>query len=324
MTPWQQRDRRRAGPPNAPCWAIRSAWPTFSESSRGSAFPSTRCSASSVIASITRSPKAVSSCRRPRRLGSSARTAGWSLSPSCSVAGSPNRLLGMEHTVCYGGVVVMCGHIALAIAPGLAGAAAGLILVALGSGALKANASSSLGTLDEKGHARCDGGITLGRLDRAIDHRPVADSPRIPLRLRCGGSRHGTGPCPVRRVPAKPGCARPHYAKPIATRNFAYGVIGMGLKFLRFLPTSGTTGKAVPVLLVIGAVAVFAGVVVFAIAPWISRLMEGVHQVGALVGVPCTTTGSNQPARISCSIGGSMLPPDTITTVRPCGVERFR
>jgi len=230
----------------------------------------------------------------------------------------------MEHTVCYGGVVVMCGHIALAIAPGLAGAAAGLILVALGSGALKANASSSLGTLDEKGHARCDGGITLGRLDRAIDHRPVADSPRIPLRLRCGGSRHGTGPCPVRRVPAKPGCARPHYAKPIATRNFAYGVIGMGLKFLRVLPKSGTTGKAVPVLLVIGAVAVFAGVVVFAIAPWISRLMEGVHQVGALLGVPCTTTGSNQPARISCSIGGSMLPPDTITTVRPDGVEPFR
>jgi proton-dependent oligopeptide transporter, POT family len=28
---------------------------------------------------------------------------------------------------------------------------------------------------------------------------------------------------------------------------------------------------------IIGAVAVFAGVVVFAIAPWISRLMEGVH-----------------------------------------------
>jgi proton-dependent oligopeptide transporter, POT family len=28
---------------------------------------------------------------------------------------------------------------------------------------------------------------------------------------------------------------------------------------------------------IIGAVAVFAGVVVFAIVPWISRLMEGVH-----------------------------------------------
>ena len=72
-----------------------------------------------------------------------------------------DRLLGMERTVFYGGVVVMCGHIALAVLPGLAGVAAGLVLVALGSGALKANASSLLGTLYEKGDARCDGGFTL-------------------------------------------------------------------------------------------------------------------------------------------------------------------
>ena len=72
-----------------------------------------------------------------------------------------DRLLGMERTVLYGGVVVMFGHIALAIVPGLAGVAAGLVLVALGSGALKANASSLLGTLYEKGDARCDGGFTL-------------------------------------------------------------------------------------------------------------------------------------------------------------------
>jgi hypothetical protein len=32
----------------------------------------------------------------------------------------------------------------------------------------------------------------------------------------------------------------------------------------------------------------------------------------------------SQPARISCSIGGSMLPPERITTVRPGGVEPFR
>src|ERR1700680_5221176 len=32
-----------------------------------------------------------------------------------------DRLLGMERTVFWGGVVVMCGHIALAIVPGLAG-----------------------------------------------------------------------------------------------------------------------------------------------------------------------------------------------------------
>jgi POT family proton-dependent oligopeptide transporter len=72
-----------------------------------------------------------------------------------------DRLLGMERTVFYGGVVVMLGHIALAILPGLTGVAVGLVLVALGSGALKANASSLLGTLYEKGDARADGGFTL-------------------------------------------------------------------------------------------------------------------------------------------------------------------
>jgi POT family proton-dependent oligopeptide transporter len=72
-----------------------------------------------------------------------------------------DRLLGMERTVFYGGVVVMLGHLALAILPGLAGVGTGLLLVALGSGALKANASSLLGTLYDKGDARADGGFTL-------------------------------------------------------------------------------------------------------------------------------------------------------------------
>jgi POT family proton-dependent oligopeptide transporter len=72
-----------------------------------------------------------------------------------------DRLLGMERMVFYGGFVVMLGHIALAVLPGMAGVGAGLVLVALGSGALKANASSLLGTLYEKGDPRCDGGFTL-------------------------------------------------------------------------------------------------------------------------------------------------------------------
>src|ERR1700756_1774555 len=72
-----------------------------------------------------------------------------------------DRLLGMERTVLCGGVVVMVGDIALAIVPGLAGVGIGLVLVALGSGALKANASSLLGTLYDKGDARADGGFTL-------------------------------------------------------------------------------------------------------------------------------------------------------------------
>ncbi|AFM18057.1 amino acid/peptide transporter (peptide:H symporter) [Mycolicibacterium chubuense NBB4] len=72
-----------------------------------------------------------------------------------------DRLLGMERTVFYGGVVVMIGHIALALLPGLTGVGVGLVCVALGSGALKANASSLLGTLYDKGDPRADGGFTL-------------------------------------------------------------------------------------------------------------------------------------------------------------------
>ncbi|OCB13515.1 MFS transporter [Mycolicibacterium porcinum] len=72
-----------------------------------------------------------------------------------------DRLLGMERTVFYGGLVVMAGHIALAVVPGLSGVGIGLVLVALGSGALKANASSLLGTLYDKDDPRADGGFTL-------------------------------------------------------------------------------------------------------------------------------------------------------------------
>ncbi|MEV0673745.1 oligopeptide:H+ symporter [Mycobacterium sp. NPDC050441] len=72
-----------------------------------------------------------------------------------------DRLLGMERTVFYGGVVVMAGHIALAVVPGLAGVGVGLALVALGSGALKANASALLGTLYALDDPRADGGFTL-------------------------------------------------------------------------------------------------------------------------------------------------------------------
>lgn len=72
-----------------------------------------------------------------------------------------DRVLGMERTVFYGGVVVMCGHISLAVLPGLTGVGVGLVLIALGAGALKANASSLLGTLYQDRDPRRDGGFTL-------------------------------------------------------------------------------------------------------------------------------------------------------------------
>lgn len=402
-----------------------------------------------------------------------------------------DRLLGMERTVLYGGVVVMLGHIALAIVPGLAGVAVGLVLVALGSGALKANASSLLGTLYDKGDARCDGGFTLfylginlgafigplitGLLQSRVGFHYGFGAAAIGMALglaqyiafrRNLGAHGRTVPNPLPRsavgwvagaavavvaviavvfvtgmvklsnlsqvttgvivaasiayfavMLTSPKVAAvertrvrafiplfianavfwslfqqiftvlavysdermnwsifgwtapsswigsiepvwiialsPLFAAmwtklgnraPSTPRKFAYGVIGMGLAFLLFLPTSGTTGKAVPALLVvaimamfaisellispiglsvttklapeafraqmmalyffsvglgtsmsgvlaryydsahefvyfgiIGAVAILAGVITFAIAPWISRLMEGVH-----------------------------------------------
>lgn len=72
-----------------------------------------------------------------------------------------DRLLGMERTVFYGGVTVILGHLALAVIPGLSGVGVGLTLVALGSGALKTNASALLGTMYSEGDARRDGGFTL-------------------------------------------------------------------------------------------------------------------------------------------------------------------
>ena len=42
-----------------------------------------------------------------------------------------DRVLGMERTVFYGGVVVVLGHLALAVLPGMTGVGVGLVLVAL-------------------------------------------------------------------------------------------------------------------------------------------------------------------------------------------------
>src|SRR5688572_1412777 len=53
-----------------------------------------------------------------------------------------DRLLGAERTLFYSAAVVMLGHIALALIPGLAGVGVGLVLIGFGSGGVKANATS--------------------------------------------------------------------------------------------------------------------------------------------------------------------------------------
>jgi POT family proton-dependent oligopeptide transporter len=72
-----------------------------------------------------------------------------------------DRILGSERVLFYSAIVIMCGHIALALLPGALGVAVGLILVAVGSGGLKANATSVVGTLYGDDDPRRDAGFSL-------------------------------------------------------------------------------------------------------------------------------------------------------------------
>ncbi|QKJ20772.1 peptide MFS transporter [Microbacterium hominis] len=72
-----------------------------------------------------------------------------------------DRLLGSERVLFYSAMVIMAGHIALAVLPNVWGLGVGLILVALGSGGLKANATAVVGTLYAAKDPRRDAGFSL-------------------------------------------------------------------------------------------------------------------------------------------------------------------
>lgn len=72
-----------------------------------------------------------------------------------------DRVFGPERTLFYSCILIMAGHISLAVLPGATGVIAGLLLVAIGSGGLKTNASALLGTLYAKEDPRRDGGFTI-------------------------------------------------------------------------------------------------------------------------------------------------------------------
>jgi POT family proton-dependent oligopeptide transporter len=72
-----------------------------------------------------------------------------------------DRVFGSERVLFYSAIMIMCGHISLAVLPGGLGLAAGLILVGIGSGGLKANATSLVGTLYAEGDERRDAGFSI-------------------------------------------------------------------------------------------------------------------------------------------------------------------
>jgi POT family proton-dependent oligopeptide transporter len=72
-----------------------------------------------------------------------------------------DRLLGSEKVLFASALMIMAGHLSLALLPGAAGLAAGLILIGVGSGGLKANATSLVGTLYARDDGRRDAGFSI-------------------------------------------------------------------------------------------------------------------------------------------------------------------
>ncbi|WP_447001881.1 peptide MFS transporter [Saccharothrix isguenensis] len=72
-----------------------------------------------------------------------------------------DRLVGSERVLFGSAVLIMFGHLALALLPGFAGVGVGLGAVALGSGGLKANATAIVGSLYAQGDERRDAGFSL-------------------------------------------------------------------------------------------------------------------------------------------------------------------
>ncbi|WP_433167642.1 peptide MFS transporter [Kribbella sp. CA-247076] len=71
-----------------------------------------------------------------------------------------DRVFGARRTVLYGGVVIVSGHLALAL-PTNATAYLGIALVALGTGLLKPNVSTMVGTLYDEGDTRRDSAFPI-------------------------------------------------------------------------------------------------------------------------------------------------------------------
>ena len=72
-----------------------------------------------------------------------------------------DRVLGAERTLFYSAMLVMLGHIALAVVPGITGVGVGLVCIALGAGGVKANATSLVGDLYDEHDERRDAGFSL-------------------------------------------------------------------------------------------------------------------------------------------------------------------
>lgn len=74
-----------------------------------------------------------------------------------------DRWLGLQRSIWWGGVLIACGHIAIALSTIFAHTAffLGLVLIVLGTGLLKPNISATVGDLYPEGGARRDAGFSI-------------------------------------------------------------------------------------------------------------------------------------------------------------------
>lgn len=72
-----------------------------------------------------------------------------------------DRLFGSERVLFFAAIMVMFGHIALAVLPEYIGLAVGLICIAIGAGGVKSNSTSIVGQLYAPGDVRRDAGFSL-------------------------------------------------------------------------------------------------------------------------------------------------------------------
>jgi POT family proton-dependent oligopeptide transporter len=74
-----------------------------------------------------------------------------------------DRWLGLQRSIWWGGVLIACGHIAIALSIVFAHTAffIGLVLIVLGTGMLKPNISATVGDLYPEGGARRDAGFSI-------------------------------------------------------------------------------------------------------------------------------------------------------------------
>ena len=72
-----------------------------------------------------------------------------------------DRVFGMRRAVLVGGVLIMCGHLALSIPAGVGALYVSMVLIVLGTGLLKPNASSLVGKLYTATDLRRDAGFSI-------------------------------------------------------------------------------------------------------------------------------------------------------------------